>query len=40
MKKNREKERRGPAPFLMAAVFLELELWFSLMTGLLLRSGL
>lgn len=38
MKEKGEKERREPAPFLMAAVFLGLELWLSLMTGLLLSS--
>ena len=40
LKEKGEKERREPAPFLMAAVFLGLELWLSLMTGLLLSSGM
>ena len=40
LKEKGEKERRQPAPFLMAAVFLGLELWLSLMTGLLLSSGM
>jgi len=35
-----ENERKRPKPFLMAAVFLGLELWLSMMTGLLLCSGM
>ena len=40
MREKGENERKRPKPFLMAAVFLGLELWLSLMTGLLLSSGM
>lgn len=40
MREKGENERKRPEPFLMAVVFLGLELWLSMLTGLLLCSGM